>query len=170
MKRTNICYFFIISTLFINVVLFTHSTYCNKICAEISCGELIDKITILKIKAERISDPEKLKNVHTELETLQKTCDENIVDYAAITHLQETLQEINQALWDIEDAIRVKERNKQFDDEFIQIARSVYVTNDKRCVIKKEIDKVLGSRITEEKSYEEFSSFDTFFEDKKHSG
>ena len=157
MKRTNIYYIFITYTLLINVILFTYQTHCNKITAEISCGELIDKITILKIKSERIGDPEKLKNVHTELETLQNTCDKCIDNYAAIAQLQETLQQVNQALWDIEDAIRVKERNKEFDNEFIQIARSVYITNDKRCMIKKEIDRVLGSRITEEKSYEEFA-------------
>jgi hypothetical protein len=156
MKRTNISY--ISFTLGITILLFSCQTYCNKISAEISCGELIDKITILKIKAERITDPEKLKNVHTELEALQKTCDEFIGKNDEVEQLQQTLQEINQALWDIEDAIRVKERKKEFDDEFIQIARSVYVTNDQRCMIKKEIDKVLGSRITEEKSYEEFAT------------
>ncbi len=153
MKRTNISI-----GLLIQILLFSSQTYCNKISAEISCGELIDKITILKIKSERISDSEKLKNVHTELEALQQTCDEYIGKNDEVEKLQKNLQEVNQALWDIEDAIRVKERNKEFDDEFIQIARSVYITNDKRCVIKKEIDKVLGSRITEEKSYEEFKT------------
>lgn len=156
MKRTNIYYTYI--AFCINILLFSCQTDCNKISAEISCGELIDKITILKIKSERITDQEKLKNVRTELETLQRTCDECIENYAAIESLQETLQQVNEALWDIEDAIRVKERNKEFDDEFIQIARSVYVTNDKRCAIKKEIDQTLGSRITEEKSYEEFAT------------
>jgi hypothetical protein len=153
MKRTNISI-----GLFIQILLFSCQTYCNKISAEISCGELIDKITILKIKSERITDPEKLNNVHTELEALQKTCDEYIGKHDEVEQLQKSLQEINQALWDIEDAIRVKERKKEFDDEFIQIARNVYITNDKRCVVKKEIDKVLGSRITEEKSYEEFAT------------
>jgi predicted nuclease with TOPRIM domain len=153
MKRTNISI-----GLLIQILLFSSQTYCNKISAEISCGELIDKITILKIKSERITDSEKLKNVHTELEALQQTCDEYIGKNDEVEKLQKNLQEVNQALWDIEDAIRVKERNKEFDDEFIQIARSVYITNDKRCVIKKEIDKVLGSRITEEKSYEEFAT------------
>jgi predicted nuclease with TOPRIM domain len=153
MKRTNISI-----GLLIQILLFSSQTYCNKISAEISCGELIDKITILKIKSERITDSEKLKNVHTELEALQQTCDEYIGKNDEVEKLQKNLEEVNQALWDIEDAIRVKERNKEFDDEFIQIARSVYITNDKRCVIKKEIDKVLGSRITEEKSYEEFAT------------
>ncbi len=156
MKRTNIYYTYI--ALLITILLSTCQAYCNKICAEISCGELIDKITILKIKSERITDQEKLQNVLTELEALQKTCDEYIGKHEEVEQLQQILQEINQALWDIEDAIRVKERNKEFDDEFIAIARSVYVTNDQRCMIKKEIDKVLGSRITEEKSYEEFAT------------
>jgi hypothetical protein len=156
MKRTHVHYPYI--ALFITILLSSCQTYCNKICAEISCGELIDKITILKIKAEQITDPEKLKNVLTELAALQQTCDEYIGTHEEVERLQQLLQEINQALWDIEDAIRVKERKKEFDAEFIEIARSVYITNDKRCVIKKEIDKVLGSRITEEKSYEEFAT------------
>jgi hypothetical protein len=153
MKRTNISI-----GLFIQILLFSCQTYCNKINAEISCGELIDKITILKIKAERISDPEKLQNVLIELAALLQTHDEYIGKNEEVEQLQKILQEINQALWDIEDAIRVKERKKEFDDEFIEIARTVYITNDKRCMIKKEIDKVLGSRITEEKSYEEFAT------------
>jgi len=156
MKHTMHIYYAIF--VYITLALLTYQVKCenSKIAAEISCGELIDKITILKIKTEQITDPEKLKNIWTELETLQNTCDECIEEYEAIAHLQEKLQEINQELWDIEDAIRVKERKKEFDDEFIQIARSVYITNDQRCMIKKEIDKVLGSRLTEEKSYEEF--------------
>ena len=156
MKRTHIYYTYIV--LFITILLSTYPTYCNKICAEISCGELIDKITILKIKSEQITDPEKLQNVLTELAALQQICDEYIGKHEEVERLQQLLQEINQALWDIEDAIRVKERKKEFDAEFIEIARSVYITNDKRCMIKKEIDKVLGSRITEEKSYEEFAT------------
>lgn len=155
MKRTNI-YTYI--ALLINILLPTSQAYCNKVTAEISCGELIDKITILTIKSERITDQEKLKNILTELETLLQTCNECIDNYAAIEPIQKELQQVNQALWDIEDAIRVKERNKEFDNEFIQIARSVYVTNDKRCMIKKVIDQLLGSRITEEKSYEEFAT------------
>ena len=153
MKHTTLYCGIIVSTLFTFI-----QTNCQVITAQISCGELIDKITILKIKAERITDPEKLKNVRTELETLQKISEENITDYSLIVELEKRLQQINQDLWDIEDAIRVKERNKEFDDEFVQIARSVYTTNDKRCMVKKEIDKVLGSRITEEKSYEEFAA------------
>lgn len=145
--------------LYCGIIVYTLFTFiptdCQVITAQISCGELIDKITILKIKVKLITDEEKLKNVRKELEILQKICEDNIAQYQSIAQLEKTLQQINQDLWDIEDAIRVKERNKEFDDEFIQIARSVYVTNDKRCMIKKEIDKVLGSDITEEKSYEE---------------
>lgn len=145
-------------TMHILCIFVTYQIHCQVITAQISCGELIDKITILKIKAERISDQEKLKNVRNELAILQKTCESYIADYQDIAELEKKLQQINQELWDIEDAIRVKERNKEFDDEFIQIARSVYITNDKRCVVKKEIDKILGSLITEEKSYEEFKN------------
>lgn len=127
------------------------------VTAEISFGELIDKITILTIKSQRITDEEKLKNVQTELASLQETCDTFIRSREDIDQLQELLQTINEELWNIEDDIRIKERNKEFDDEFIAIARSVYVTNDKRCAVKKQIDTILGSRITEEKSYEKLS-------------
>jgi hypothetical protein len=138
-------------------LLLVQHTHCQTVSAEISYGELIDKITILTIKSQRITDIEKLKNVRTELISLQETCDAFIGSRADVSQLQTFLQTINEALWDIEDAIRIKERNKEFDDEFIAIARSVYVTNDKRCAIKKQIDAILGSRITEEKSYEKLS-------------
>lgn len=130
---------------------------CDTVTAEISFGELIDKITILTIKSQRITDREKLKNVHTELASLQRTCDNFVGSRADIEHLQALLQKVNEALWDIEDAIRVKERNQEFDDEFIAIARSVYITNDQRCAIKKQIDTLLGSHLTEEKSYEKLT-------------
>jgi hypothetical protein len=138
-----------------SILLLTSQTNCNTVTAEISYGELIDKITILTIKSERITNADKLKNVHTELASLQRTCTQCIANYSMIEHLQTILQKTNQTLWDIEDAIRVKERNREFDDEFIELARSVYITNDKRCMLKKEIDMLLGSHITEEKSYEE---------------
>jgi len=136
-------------------LILTYQTTCQTVTAEISYGELIDKITILTIKSHRITNQEKLKNVRTELASLQETCDRLVGNREDIAELQSMLQEINEALWDIEDAIRIKERNKEFDDEFIEIARSVYITNDKRCVVKKQIDAILGSHITEEKSYEE---------------
>jgi hypothetical protein len=128
---------------------------CQTISAEISYGELIDKITILTIKSQRITNEEKLKNIRTELASLQNTCNHFIGSREDIAHLQSLLQKINEELWDIEDAIRIKDRKQEFDDEFIAIARSVYITNDQRCAIKKQIDLLLGSHITEEKSYEE---------------
>jgi len=130
-------------------------TNCHIVTAEISFGELVDKITILTIKSERITTRSKLNNVHTELEVLQKAYEEYIGNRTDVQELKELLKKINEILWEIEDAIRVKERNKEFDDEFIELARNVYLTNDKRCMVKKEIDMLLGSHITEEKSYEE---------------
>lgn len=132
-----------------------YSTNTHIITAEISYGELVDKITILTIKSERINTRSKLNNVHTELATLQKVYDEYIGNRIDVQQLRELLKKINEMLWDIEDAIRIKERNKEFDNEFIALARSVYITNDKRCSIKKQIDILLESHITEEKSYEE---------------
>jgi len=128
---------------------------CQVVTAEISYGELVDKITILTIKSERIITRSKLNNVYTELEALQKVYDEYIGSRTDVQELKELLKKVNEILWEIEDAIRIKERNKEFDDEFIKLARNVYITNDRRCMIKKEIDMLLGSHITEEKSYEE---------------
>jgi len=145
----------IFTTITASLLISTLQTNCQTISAEISYGELIDKITILTIKSQRITSEEKLKNVRTELASLQETCDTFVGNREDIAHLQALLQEVNENLWDIEDAIRIKERNKEFDDEFIAIARSVYITNDQRCSIKKQIDLLLGSHITEEKSYEE---------------
>ena len=144
-------------SLILCVFLFTFSTHGHVVTAEISFGELIDKITILTIKSQRITDREKLKNVHTELISLQDTCNACIGTRNDIAELQALLQKINAELWDIEDAIRIKERNQAFDDEFINLARSVYITNDKRCAVKKQIDALLGSHITEEKSYEKLT-------------
>lgn len=139
------------------IALYITPTNGQTVTAEISYGELIDKITILTIKSQRISDEKKLKNILTELESLQDTCNAFISDREDIVYLQTLLQEINETLWDIEDAIRIKERKGEFDDEFINIARSVYTTNDQRCAIKKQIDLLLGSHITEEKSYEKLT-------------
>lgn len=147
----------VFSRAFVCVLFLAQYTNCQTVTAEISYGELIDKITILTIKSQRITDREKLKNVRTELNSLQDTCNHFIESRTDIVQLQELLQQINETLWDIEDAIRIKERNKEFDNEFIEIARSVYITNDKRCAIKKQIDAILGSHITEEKSYEKLS-------------
>ena len=123
----------------------------------VSPGEVLDKITILEIKSERISDPEKVANVRVELALLQDTWTEFIRDDEVIRDLHEQLKEVNEALWEIEDDIRDKERAKEFDERFIELARAVYVTNDRRSQVKKELNLHLGSEIVEEKSYQDYS-------------
>ena len=123
----------------------------------VSPGELLDKITILEIKSERITDPEKVANVRAELALLQETWASNIRDSKIIQDLHAKLKEINEALWEIEDDIRDKERAREFDDRFIELARAVYVTNDRRSQVKKELNLHLGSEIIEEKSYQDYS-------------
>jgi hypothetical protein len=112
---------------------------------EISKGELIDKITILEIKSEKISDPEKLKNVLYELETIRK------LEFP--TPIKEKLMDVNRQLWDVEDALRDLEKIEKFDDAFVQKARSVYKLNDERSRLKKSINIDEGSEIIEEKSH-----------------
>jgi hypothetical protein len=123
----------------------------------VSYGELIDKITILRIKLQEIKDEAKLANVRNELELLEATWGNDEastkVDIADETR---RLQEVNQRLWNIEDDIRVKERAQAFDDEFIKLARSVYIENDERAAIKREINLKLGSTLVEEKSYQDY--------------
>ena len=128
----------------------------EQISVPVSPGELVDKITILEIKAERITDEEKLQNVKTELELLVQVWEAASADAEAVLPLKETLKGINQALWDIEDQIRIKESRQEFDQEFINLARSIYVQNDQRAAAKKQINVLLGSRIKEEKSYAEY--------------
>lgn len=123
----------------------------------ISPGELLDKITILRIKSDRIDDTEKLGNVRRELELLDNIWSQSVKQDTTIQHLTEELTSINEALWDIEDDIRDEERQKNFADRFIELARSVYVTNDKRAEAKKKINIHLGSDIVEEKSYQEYT-------------
>ncbi len=127
------------------------------ILVPISPGELIDKITILQIKSERMSDPAKIANVRTELSLLDTTWRKSAHAAAngavSIDAEWADLKRINSALWDIEDRIRDKERARQFDQEFIELARAVYVTNDERAAVKRTINTKLGSRIVEEKSY-----------------
>ena len=123
---------------------------------EVGPGELIDKITILRIKSERIGDEAKLKNVRTELDILQKTQAEEVPQSDEMVRLEEALKTVNEALWEIEDDIRDCERKGDFGAEFIRLARAVYVTNDKRAALKKEINLLLGSTIVEEKSYAEY--------------
>ena len=122
----------------------------------ISHGELIDKLTILQIKAERIENENKRSNVKRELETLEQVSAKHIETSKQLEALTEALKQVNQALWDIEDDIRQCEREKQFGDTFVELARSVYKTNDKRAALKAEINSLLGSELVEEKSYAEY--------------
>ena len=123
----------------------------------VSPGEVLDKITILEIKSERMDDPEKVANVRVELKLLQDTWAANISDDDVIRDLHARLKEINEALWEIEDDIRDKERVKEFDDRFIELARAVYFTNDRRSEVKKKLNVHLGSQIIEEKSYQDYA-------------
>lgn len=123
------------------------------IFAPVSWGELHDKITILRIKAERLSDPTKLVNVQKELAELEKIRDEKGETPAGVQVFVEELKAINEKLWDIEDGKRSCERNKTFGPEFIELARAVYFNNDERARLKKRINELMGSAIVEEKSY-----------------
>lgn len=124
----------------------------------VSFGEVLDKITILEIKSERIKDESKLKNVRLELDELSETWNEAVKDPAAISELRDQLKSVNEALWEIEDDIRDQEAAQDFGPRFIELARAVYVTNDKRAAIKKEVNLALGSRFVEEKSYKDYQS------------
>ncbi len=126
----------------------------DKILAEISAGELIDKITILEIKKEKISNKEKLVEVNKELISLNETLKKSINDESKILSFKNDLKNINLKLWDIEDGKRLAEKNSQFDKKFIELARSVYKFNDERAKIKLAINNSLGSNIKEVKSYE----------------
>ena len=121
--------------------------------APISIGELIDKITILEIKKNKLQNS-KLENVLKELSFLRKLMEKHQIEIT--DNLFTQLKEINLKLWNIEDQIRIKEKNKEFDNIFIELARSVYFTNDKRSEIKKRINRLSNSEITEEKSYAEY--------------
>jgi|SRR5690606_26637756 hypothetical protein len=126
--------------------------------APISLGELIDKITILEIKAVKISDSSKLKNVQHELDVLNRKID-SLLDadgVAKLAPLKAALKDINQTLWVIEDDIRDCEYVKDFGPKFIELARAVYVTNDKRAAVKKDINLAFGSELVEEKSYKDY--------------
>ena len=126
----------------------------DKILAEISAGELIDKITILEIKKEKIINKEKLAEVDKELVSLNKTLKKSINDESKISGFKKDLKNINLKLWDIEDGKRSAEKNNKFDEKFIQLARDVYKFNDERAKIKLAINNILGSNIKEVKSYE----------------
>ena len=122
----------------------------------ISPGELLDKITILRIKSARMTDETKLRNVRVELDALEQTWRESGAAVPAVAADEAALQKVNEELWDIEDRIRDKERAGEFDAVFIELARSVYVTNDARARFKKNINMTLGSRLVEEKSYQSY--------------
>ena len=128
----------------------------NEIQIPISPGELLDKITILQIKAERMTDPAKVANVKTELDMLSKVWSEAVAADAEITALTAELKAVNEALWEIEDDIRDEERDKRFGERFIELARAVYVTNDERANAKKKVNLHLNSNIVEEKSYQDY--------------
>ena len=123
----------------------------------VSPGEVLDKITILEIKSERINEAKKVANVKLELELLSASWQVAVDQDDTVRRIHAKLKEINEALWEIEDDIRDKERTREFDQVFIDLARSVYVTNDQRANAKKELNIYLGSEIVEEKSYQEYS-------------
>ena len=125
---------------------------------DISVGELLDKITILQIKTERIADVSKLKNVRKELHVLQEQWRSSSFVENDLDGDTSALKKVNEKLWDIEDQIRDKESQQQFDEEFIELARAVYFTNDKRAEIKHVINSKTGSELIEEKSYSDYSA------------
>ena len=130
----------------------------SEISVPVSPGELLDKITILRIKSHRMSDAQKLANVRVELKVLEETWDASPYAEADIAADVNALLQVNERLWVIEDDIRDKERAREFDAEFIRLARAVYVENDERAAIKRRINLKLGSTIVEEKSYANYKS------------
>jgi hypothetical protein len=130
----------------------------SQISVPIAHGELIDKITILEIKSERIGDSQKLANVRTELDLLNEAWSRDPASRTDIAAERARLRSVNEALWDIEDRIRLKEKSKAFDAEFVELARSVYIRNDERAAIKRAINQKLGSTLVEEKSYQDYGS------------
>ena len=125
----------------------------KKILSEISEGELLDKISILEIKLEKIQDKESQEEINKEYKILKEAQNLNIKITENVKYLLNELKKINQNLWDIEDKLRICEKNKDFGKDFIELARGVYLNNDKRAKIKSEINKKLGSNIKEIKQY-----------------
>ncbi len=123
---------------------------------EVSAGELVDKITILEIKAERIADPDKLANVHRELRSLTATRREALPRSQELDDLTAELRRINERLWEIENDIRDCERKSNFGERFVELARAVYRTNDRRAAAKRGINELLGSELVEEKDYADY--------------
>lgn len=147
------------NAVYLMILLLLYAKAWSSMCvvtAEIAVGELIDKITILRIKAKRITDETKLKNITAELSTLEETLTMWVPTSHALEELTTELQKVNEELWDIEDAIRDEERHQRFGEEFIKLARAVYFTNDRRCEIKRQINMLVGSRLIEEKSYSDY--------------
>ena len=128
-----------------------------KIEIPISFGELIDKLTILEIKKSKITNNEKLKNVQLEFELLNKKYQTILNDTKELQVFYDALLKVNSKLWEIEDKIRILENNKEFNEEFIDLARSVYKSNDERFAIKNEINKTFDSEIQEQKEYKNYS-------------
>ena len=128
----------------------------GEIRVPVSVGELIDKITILEIKSERIKDPNKLANVRKELARLCETWSQSELSERDISAERAGLRKVNESLWEIEDAIRVKEIRKDFGDEFVELARAVYINNDDRAALKRRLNELTGSTLTEEKDYPDY--------------
>ena len=128
------------------------------ITVPISPGELLDKLTILRIKSQRMTDPAKIKNVRAELTILEEVWRSSPYGRAEVSADIDALQEVNERLWVIEDKIREQERRQQFGAEFVRLARAVYFENDERAAIKRRINLNLGSSIVEEKSYADYKA------------
>jgi hypothetical protein len=128
----------------------------NEIKVPVSPGELLDKITILRIKSRRMTEPKKLANVRLELKALEETWESSAYARSDVEKEVHALLAVNERLWTIEDDIRDKERAKTFDAEFIRLARAVYIENDERAAIKRRLNLKLGSELVEEKSYSEY--------------
>jgi hypothetical protein len=121
--------------------------------APVSAGELLDKITILRIKAQRIEDPSKLRNVKAELSALEDVASRAIPGSPELAAVEADLRSVNEALWDIEDEIRAHDARGDFGPDFVRLAQAVYRTNDRRAALKREINRLTGSALVEEKSY-----------------
>ena len=130
----------------------------SEILVPVSFGELLDKVAILEIKSERMTDAAKLANVRKELDALNATWAGHAASRVDIAALRAALKAVNERLWVIEDDIRIKEKAQAFDQEFIRLARAVYFENDERARIKKDINLALGSAYVEEKSYQDYRS------------
>jgi len=126
------------------------------ILAPVSAGELVDKITILRVKVTRIGDPAKEANVRAELALLEATADQALESSPELERLTADLTQINAALWDVEDGKRDHERRQDFGPSFVALARQVYIDNDRRAAVKRAINALVGSEIVEEKSYKPY--------------